>query len=587
MTHRLVPLCLVILVTCFASAADQPGRYVAGLSNGRRVEGHRLSTRQMSSAARLDGKLIAQGKLKLRWLIDRSLPRFDTNKAENGFVELVGGDRLPGRVVGLVDGMLRVRITQSYGLPRTPYDTSPAPVEIRVRSGEVRRIAMKPTNRPYQPGMLLENDGRRSDFRGVRFGDASVRLLLKSGIRNVAWHDIAELHLPRQDDGEAYYRQLAAMDKSLAQPIVRVETTGGLIASGSQVDEKVFVDRTRALQYEVKRRQLLHHIKRTEESMVRQQQKWNAQAKRNHKAKSGQQAVVRALAKRGVHVPPGLESFVATRFKYLVYGSSKNLSDEAVRKRVAKGIRDEQNRRGRRKIAIDWQARHQQRFVARLEMLRGAIAELPGSASDPNSWYQRVQPAWTPDELWVPIGTIRTLTIFEAHEPPLTRFLPVESSNLSSLGPPRPARVDANVVGEPLSRDGKLLGWGIGVHAPSALRFDLPAEAISVRVGAGLDDRAGDGGCVRVAIYRGDDAQRPLWRSGFLIGTSASADSGRIMLPAVSGRRSIVLVSDTAHQGRPRSADPLNIRDLVDWTEPVVMLDRKKLAKRVAELARE
>jgi hypothetical protein len=45
----------------------------------------------------------------------------------------------------------------------------------------------------------------------------------------------------------------------------------------------------------------------------------------------------------------------------------------------------------------------------------------------------------------------------------------------------------------------------------------------------------------------------------------------------------LILVADAAHQGRPAGTDPLNIRDVVDWIEPVIELDRSQLLKRVTK----
>ena len=573
-------------------AVAGPGRYFASLSDGSHIKGHKLSTRQTSSAARLDGKVIADKHRKLRSLIDRSLARFETTAAEAGFVEMVGGDRLPGRVVGYTAGdgrkghnagLLRVETPRTYGLSSGYGETYRGRREIRVRAGEVRRVAMTATDRPYQPSTLVERDGRRTRFLGVRLGDRSVQLLLAGGVRAVAWSDIADVHLPRQDSGEAYCRQLAAMDASLSQPIVRVETVDGLIATGGQRDEKVHVDRSRAEQLVRDRQRLERSIARMESSLAAHERTRVAREKKY-------KAVIDDLAKRGIHVEPEMEHIVATHLQHLVRHPHVKSSARITNERIAATIRALQEPGAAKnrwlKQANDRRLRGREVvYQARIDEARRQLAELPGSPDDPINWYQRVQPAWTPDALWVSIGTIRRLLIHEAHEPPLTRFLPAESSRPASLGPPRAARVDANVNGGPLRGGGQFHGWGIGVHAPHVLRFDLPAEAVSIRTRVGLDYLAGKGGCVRAAIYVGDDARRRLWRSGHLVGSSASADSGAVGLPAGTGNRSVVLVAESAHEDRPPGADPLNIRDFFNWVEPVVVLDRKALARRVAKAA--
>ncbi|KKK66168.1 hypothetical protein LCGC14_2966800, partial [marine sediment metagenome] len=48
-----------------------------------------------------------------------------------------------------------------------------------------------------------------------------------------------------------------------------------------------------------------------------------------------------------------------------------------------------------------------------------------------------------------------------------------------------------------------------------------------------------------------------------------------------AGQHLLGLLTDEAHQGRPAGADPLDIRDMLDWLEPVLLLDQAKLKQNV------
>jgi hypothetical protein len=63
-----------------------------------------------------------------------------------------------------------------------------------------------------------------------------------------------------------------------------------------------------------------------------------------------------------------------------------------------------------------------------------------------------------------------------------------------------------------------------------------------------------------------------------LIGSDEVIDTGTIELPRSStGRRVLLLVADSEHEGRPPGADPFDIRDSMDWLEPHLELDLRRL----------
>jgi hypothetical protein len=206
---------------------------------------------------------------------------------------------------------------------------------------------------------------------------------------------------------------------------------------------------------------------------------------------------------------------------------------------------------------------------------------VPESSSD--HWYHKIHPAWCLDPLWIRFGTIRTRQQFAPHEIPLSRLRPVKMVAQSGLGGIRPPQVDRNVQGGPLAGARHEHGWGFGVHADCELQFDLPDCARRFRTRVGLDRLAGDGGgCVRAAVFYGLRERAPLFQSGILVGSTAEADTGRLEVASRDGLpRRLILVADAAREGRPAGADPLNIRDFVDWIEPVIEVDPAELLDQV------
>jgi len=197
--------------------------------------------------------------------------------------------------------------------------------------------------------------------------------------------------------------------------------------------------------------------------------------------------------------------------------------------------------------------------------------------------YGYFQPAWASDAVCVPLDTIRTWWHFVPHEVPLTRLAPVRTVQRSMTGYRWRPRRNLNVAGGSLIAGGKLAGWGLGVHAHSELIFELPAFVESFRTRVGLDASVGTGGCARAMVYVNAAKGKPLFRSDVLVGSAGLADTGDLKLPAAGeDRRHLVLVADAAHADRPAGADPLDIRDMVNWTEPVLHLNRAALRAEVA-----
>jgi len=167
---------------------------------------------------------------------------------------------------------------------------------------------------------------------------------------------------------------------------------------------------------------------------------------------------------------------------------------------------------------------------------------------------------------------------------PLSRVRPT-----ASVSPPlQPWRANRNSYGKLFCSGGRKYGWGFGVHAYSELAFTLPQCATSFRASLGLDRIVDTGGCARARIFLGSASERPLYTSELLIGSKKVVDTGSIAIGApAKGPKRLVLQADTAHRDRPPGSDPLNIRDKLNWLDPVIGLDPAALQDAVRREALE
>jgi len=444
---------LLLVGLCQTAAGAEPPRYVGRLQEGTRIEGQQLTDwHERPSQPRLDGKPLFEPGRSLRWLVTRPEPGSGTVAA---FVEMLGGDRLPGEVVGFAaagpepDDALPAHLLVASPLELAdPRGASPGPLRVLLRA--VRRIVWqrRMTDR-YAPGTLLLRDGAELGFRSARFGAQQVDLLLDDGLRSVPFSRIAELHMPQRDPWQAYLDEVAVLCPDLAGTVLQLSTRDGLIAT-------------------------------------------------------------------------------ASRERFDVAPS--------------------------------------------------------GGPVEPDRWIHGVQPAWSPDLLWVRCETVWLRRVFSPWEVPLDRVAWAAAPRPGNGATQRPHQVNRNVAGGPLVCGGQLYGWGLGVHAPSLLRLELPGIASGVRVEMGLDRLVGEGGCVRARILPDGLAQGPLFESPLLVGSQATHDSGMVKLPAApAGRsRALLLEVQAAHEDRPTGADPLDIRDCLNWLEPLLELDRDRLPEQLA-----
>jgi S1-C subfamily serine protease len=233
-------LWLPLLAACFgvATAAERQPRFTALLSSGQRIHGDRLTDwHDPGAMPRLEGRALLEPSNALRWLRDRSLGLAELPAA---YVELCGGDRLPGTVIEHRSGSeqsyeplpphLVVRSAQGF----EPPENKPVS-EIRVALPLVRRIVWQRRGRlPYQPGTAYYRDGRSLSFRAVRLSSGQAHVLLHEGEdRRIPWSDLAELHLPAVDTWTAWFDELAELCPNIDTRLYQVETTVGLVATTS------------------------------------------------------------------------------------------------------------------------------------------------------------------------------------------------------------------------------------------------------------------------------------------------------------------------------------------------------------------
>lgn len=197
----------------------------------------------------------------------------------------------------------------------------------------------------------------------------------------------------------------------------------------------------------------------------------------------------------------------------------------------------------------------------------------------PEHWYHLVQPPWSLDPMWLPYGQIRVRRYFRPPAMPLSWCAPAAVRRQAYLGGAWQWRADRNVQGGRLQSGAQgLFQWGFGVQATCDLEFPLHAAVRSFRTRFGLDALAGDGGCVRAEVAQLNGQRRVLHESRLLIGSAEALDTGwlNVHSPDEHSARLLLRV-DCATGAGPPGADPLDIRDIFDWLEPVLRLDENAL----------
>ena len=641
-----------VFVLCLASLAPvalaEQGRYRAVLDDGRRVSGDKLTGWQrLGGTVRLDNTVVMQRGRGLLWMRDSKLQPWRPKGERNGYIEFVGGDRIVGSIVGgqaetHVDGVYTpAHVLIRPAATKRLYTHNPAVEYVRVLPGSIRRVVFRSDLRyQFQPGTVFYRDGRRVTFASIRWREGSVLLLMEDVTRTVSLSDIAEIHMPQRDPWRIYYRELAVLSPACRFRLVRLETTGGLIATGSETraGAKPFNWDRMLLEANERRRHYDREIKQLEAAELKYRQRrdkcradydkqaaaieagvkrdklayskalaeWKSRCekeRRDHAAKHAQQRkkmeesyrkAVKDFENRTAKLPENQRKSMRKGYidskRQSLDRAFKSL-DKEVPKAEAKrqgGLKKVEKDRAtklqsiahaRGKLKSAWAqvvatAEKREYYLALVVASKAKRDALPGPDGNPDSWYHMIQPAWSLEPLWLPFNTIRMRWSFAADKVPLSRADPTETVSPPMLG----WRVDRSSGGGLLCSGGRLHGWGFGVHAYSELVFTLPPAAVSFRTRLGLDHLAEGGGCVRGKVYFGSTKTKPVYESAFLIGSKKTADTGEIRIPSSpEGRTNLILQADPAGRNHPPQADPLNIRDKLDWLEPQLALDQGRL----------
>ncbi len=192
-----------------------------------------------------------------------------------------------------------------------------------------------------------------------------------------------------------------------------------------------------------------------------------------------------------------------------------------------------------------------------------------------------VRPRWSRRAIHLDMQSIVWMTFRSGDEVPLS-LMPAETLKTKALLHHWPWRRNRNVHGTDLRCGSMAAELGVGTHSYSQVAFDLPAKAKTFTTWVGLDVAAGRGGCVHCSVYRDAVRGRPLWQGRFMRGSSSPVRVGPLN---VAGAKRLVLVTDFAHEGRPAGADPLDVRDFVDWLMPLVTVDRASLPRLADDIA--
>ncbi|MBI1345206.1 hypothetical protein GC163_02840 [bacterium] len=203
-----------------------------------------------------------------------------------------------------------------------------------------------------------------------------------------------------------------------------------------------------------------------------------------------------------------------------------------------------------------------------------------GDRKRTDAWLQLLQPAWSLDPLWVRFLNITSWTWFDADQPPLSWATPQRVERDHVFGSSWQWQRDRSTLGDRLQIGMSPFVRGFGVHATTDLWFSLPPFAKQIRTQAGLDRRAAAGGSVKLSV---DDASgATLYQSDPLHGSQVVIDSGWLSLPATDQTSTAVMFrADMLREARSNGTDPFDIRDIVDWVDPQIRLDRDLLTAAV------
>jgi len=624
--------------------AETDARYEAVFEDGARIYGSTLQGWGARPARpRMGDTALNDAKRPLRWLRDTTLEAWSATYREHS-IEFVGGDRIIGRLTGIDHGdglyVPLCLLIKPAGAPgRSGLNSTK---HVRVLPQRIQRVVFHANSRrELNAGMLYYRDGRKLPFVQLRWKNESVVLLLKNGSIEVKTSDISEIHLPRIEPWKAYYQELATLSPSCRSRLMRIETVSGLIATGSDLRSNVTwlpqpgtLSRIKLMERQIARlKTVLKQQQAARDKLQADCDKYAAEHKRLLEA--ARKTHARALAELQKKIDQQVKKDAASiadkqrkmdkQFASARQAMLKRLKNAKPDKSAAAiktfDLKQAQDRKAKLQALQAEQAKFEQqrnkqlaalktrqaKTLKRIESVAAARSKGPNTrlvhataqfdgyvknlkrstqqyenarqnGGTIDTWRQIVQPVWSLDPLWVVFRDIRMRWSFDPAGVPLCRVRPV-----SSLSPPLlRKRTNSSWTGQMLRSGRQDYAWGFAVHAYSELRFPLPQCASAFRSRVGLDNIVGPGGCARARVFIGSTKNRPAYESRLLIGSKETIDTGSIRLAAPNdGPKLLVLQADPADRQGPPDADPLNIRDKLNWLDPRLELDRKKLQDQV------
>jgi hypothetical protein len=210
-------------------------------------------------------------------------------------------------------------------------------------------------------------------------------------------------------------------------------------------------------------------------------------------------------------------------------------------------------------------------------------AKHSGDKTKSENWYPLFHPAWSLDPITIPFRTIRSLRFFSPEQPPMSLFEPSTTRTEPVFSAGWNWKSNLSVQSGVLRNNELFAGWGFGVHAPTTLAFPLHSVVRQVRAFVGLDQLVGHGGCTQAMMSLQSRPTAPFYKSAILVGNKTAADSGWKNVTVAAGKSdSLLLIADPVINGRPKGADPFDVRDCLDWLEPEWKLDKVQLGLEVA-----
>jgi len=149
------------------------------------------------------------------------------------FVEFFGGDRLAGEVLeqrtaspNPYEQLPAHVILRTTGNLQRPDD--PVSETVRLTARWLKRVVWEPVTRDqYTPGSVWLRGGGQIEYRSLRWGEGSLILLTSTGLRNLSFAEVAEIHFPNQDEWQTYQAQLAVLSPTLSSRLMQLDLQDG------------------------------------------------------------------------------------------------------------------------------------------------------------------------------------------------------------------------------------------------------------------------------------------------------------------------------------------------------------------------